>query len=244
MIAQAEHIPVHLGAMPEAVAAVREREPSPGDVFVVNDPFTGGTHLPDITLVSRTDLGFAVSRAHYADVGGAEPASLPAGSTDLYQEGLVVPPVRLDGRGHHHPPRQHAQPRRAARRPARPDRRAPAGGAAAGRALRAPGPRTGRRRDGRALRVLRAAGARGDRRASRWPLRGDRRPRGAGGRACRPRGGHDRRRRVAIDFAGNRPRSTPGTSTARSPSRAPPRTSSSAASPIPTSPPREAPLRP
>jgi N-methylhydantoinase B len=95
MIAQAEHIPVHLGAMPEAVAAVRRRGPDPGDVFVVNDPFTGGTHLPDITLVSRTELGFAVSRAHYADVGGSEPASLPAGSTDIYQEGLVIPPVRL-----------------------------------------------------------------------------------------------------------------------------------------------------
>jgi N-methylhydantoinase B len=95
MIAQAEHIPVHLGAMPEAVAAVRERDPLPGETFVVNDPFTGGTHLPDVTLVSRTETGFAVSRAHYADVGGAEPASLPAWSTDLYQEGLVLPPVRL-----------------------------------------------------------------------------------------------------------------------------------------------------
>src|SRR5918996_190672 len=78
MIAQAEHIPVHLGAMPEAVAAVRERDPRPGETFVVNDPFTGGTHLPDVTLVSHTETGFAVSRAHYADVGGAEPASLPA----------------------------------------------------------------------------------------------------------------------------------------------------------------------
>ena len=95
MIAQAEHIPVHLGAMPEAVAAVRAHDPRPGETFVVNDPFTGGTHLPDVTLVSRTPVGFAVSRAHYADVGGAEPASLPAGSTDLYQEGLVLPPVRL-----------------------------------------------------------------------------------------------------------------------------------------------------
>ncbi len=95
MIAQAEHIPVHLGAMPEAVAAVRAHDPEPGETFVVNDPFTGGTHLPDVTLVSRTPVGFAVSRAHYADVGGAEPASLPAGSTDLYQEGLVLPPVRL-----------------------------------------------------------------------------------------------------------------------------------------------------
>jgi N-methylhydantoinase B len=95
MIAQAEHIPVHLGAMPEAVDAVRRHDPAPGDTFVVNDPFTGGTHLPDLTLVSRTALGYAVSRAHYADVGGAEPSSLPAGSTDLYQEGIVVPPVRL-----------------------------------------------------------------------------------------------------------------------------------------------------
>jgi N-methylhydantoinase B len=95
MIAQAEHIPVHLGAMPEAVEAVRSRDPGPGETFVVNDPFTGGTHLPDVTLVSRTAVGYAVSRAHYADVGGAEPSSLPAGSTDLYQEGIVVPPVRL-----------------------------------------------------------------------------------------------------------------------------------------------------
>jgi N-methylhydantoinase B len=95
MIAQAEHIPVHLGAMPEAVAAVLELEPRPGEIFVVNDPFTGGTHLPDVTLVSRVDAGLAVSRAHYADVGGAEPASLSADSTDIYQEGLVLPPVRL-----------------------------------------------------------------------------------------------------------------------------------------------------
>jgi N-methylhydantoinase B len=64
-------------------------------VFAVNDPFTGGTHLPDITLVSRTEAGFAVSRAHHADVGGMEPASLPANSTAIYQEGLVIPPVLL-----------------------------------------------------------------------------------------------------------------------------------------------------
>ncbi|HEU0304960.1 MAG TPA: hydantoinase B/oxoprolinase family protein [Gaiellaceae bacterium] len=96
MIVQAEHIPVHLGAMPEAVAAVLAREPRHGDVYVVNDPFTGGTHLPDITLVSRVPCGVACSRAHHADVGGMEPASLPAESTDIYQEGLVLPPVRLD----------------------------------------------------------------------------------------------------------------------------------------------------
>jgi N-methylhydantoinase B len=96
MVAQAEHIPVHLGAMPEAVAAVMERGPRMGEVYAVNDPFTGGTHLPDITLVSRTVAGFAVSRAHHADVGGMEPSSLPAGSKELYQEGVIIPPTRLD----------------------------------------------------------------------------------------------------------------------------------------------------
>jgi N-methylhydantoinase B len=96
MIVQAEHIPVHLGAMPEAVAAVQARDPRPGDLYVVNDPYTGGTHLPDITIVSRVPCGFACSRAHHADVGGMEPASLPAESRELVQEGLVIPPVRLD----------------------------------------------------------------------------------------------------------------------------------------------------
>src|SRR5437764_10282898 len=96
MIAQAEHIPVHLGAMPEAVEAVMRHGPAPGEIWVVNDPYTGGTHLPDITLVSRVDCGFAVSRAHHADVGGMEPASLPAESRELYQEGVIVPPVRLE----------------------------------------------------------------------------------------------------------------------------------------------------
>src|SRR5919106_2534 len=96
MIAQAEHIPVHLGAMPEAVEAVRAREPGPDDVYIVNDPYTGGTHLPDITLVSRTELGFAVTRAHHADVGGREPGSMPAESRTLAEEGVVIPPTRLD----------------------------------------------------------------------------------------------------------------------------------------------------
>jgi N-methylhydantoinase B len=96
MVAQAEHIPVHLGAMPDAVAAVMELEPSRTDVFVLNDPFAGGTHLPDITLVSRTDLGFAVTRAHHADVGGVEPGSMPAFSRTLEEEGVIIPPTRLD----------------------------------------------------------------------------------------------------------------------------------------------------
>lgn len=96
MVAQAEHIPVHLGAMPEAVAAVRAHDPAPGEPWIVNDPYTGGTHLPDLTIVTRTALGYAVTRAHHADVGGSEPGSLPAGSTSLADEGVVIPPTRLD----------------------------------------------------------------------------------------------------------------------------------------------------
>ncbi|WP_440771060.1 hydantoinase B/oxoprolinase family protein [Natronorubrum sp. DTA28] len=106
MIAQAEHIPVHLGAMPAAVDAVLEYDPKPGDVFVLNDPFTGGTHLPDVTMVSPIAperegeetaeiVGFAVSRAHHADVGGMTPGSMPAGAQEIYQEGLRLPPTRL-----------------------------------------------------------------------------------------------------------------------------------------------------
>jgi N-methylhydantoinase B len=96
MVTQAEHIPVHLGAMPDAVAAVMAHEPARTDVYMLNDPFAGGTHLPDITLVSRTGLGFAVTRAHHADVGGAEPGSMPAQSRTLAEEGVVIPPTRVD----------------------------------------------------------------------------------------------------------------------------------------------------
>ena len=100
MVAQAEHIPVHLGAMPESVAAVMERDPRAGDVFALNDPYSGGTHLPDITLVSPVApggeiLGFAVTRAHHSDVGGMRPGSMPSDSREIWQEGLVIPPVRL-----------------------------------------------------------------------------------------------------------------------------------------------------
>ena len=98
MIAQAEHIPVHLGAMPDAVAAVMGHDPASGEVWAINDPYEGGTHLPDITLVSRTEVGFAVSRAHHADVGGREPGSMPADSKTLEEEGVVIPPTRLDDR--------------------------------------------------------------------------------------------------------------------------------------------------
>ncbi|TKX59047.1 hydantoinase B/oxoprolinase family protein [Halorubrum sp. SS7] len=100
MVAQAEHIPVHLGAMPDAVDAVLGKDPKPGDVFVVNDPFAGGTHLPDVTLVSTVAprgevVGYAVSRAHHADVGGSAPGSMPPGAREIYEEGLRLPAVRL-----------------------------------------------------------------------------------------------------------------------------------------------------
>ena len=100
MIAQAAHIPVHLGAMPESVAAVRERNPQPGDVFLLNDPYRGGSHLPDLTLVEAIGIdgvvgAYAAVRAHHADVGGMSPGSMPQGATELVQEGLIVPPVRL-----------------------------------------------------------------------------------------------------------------------------------------------------
>jgi N-methylhydantoinase B len=96
MVAQAEHIPVHLGAMPHAVAAVLEHDPAPGETWILNDPYAGGTHLPDVTLVSRTPLGFAANRAHHADVGGSEPGSLAPSSRTLAEEGVVIPPTRLD----------------------------------------------------------------------------------------------------------------------------------------------------
>lgn len=100
MIAQAAHIPVHLGALPEAVRAVRARNPQPGDVFLLNSPWHGGSHLPDLTMVEAIAdagqvAGYAVVRAHHADVGGMSPGSMPQGATELVQEGLVLPPVRL-----------------------------------------------------------------------------------------------------------------------------------------------------
>jgi N-methylhydantoinase B len=101
MVMQAEHIPVHLGSMPEAVAAVIAEEQQPGGAWMLNDPYRGGTHLPDITLVSPIFVddglaGFAASRAHHADVGGPTPGGMPANSTELEQEGLVIPPTPAD----------------------------------------------------------------------------------------------------------------------------------------------------
>jgi N-methylhydantoinase B len=101
MVMQAEHIPVHLGSMPDAVAAVLDEEQRPGRSWILNDPYRGGTHLPDITLISPVFvagemIGFAACRAHHADVGGPTPGSMPADSRSLEEEGEVVPPTIAD----------------------------------------------------------------------------------------------------------------------------------------------------
>jgi N-methylhydantoinase B len=99
LVMQAEHIPVHLGSMPDAVAAVLDERHEPEVEWILNDPYRGGTHLPDITLVSPVFVagelfGFAASRAHHADVGGPTPGSMPAFSRRLDEEGVVIAPTR------------------------------------------------------------------------------------------------------------------------------------------------------
>jgi N-methylhydantoinase B len=100
MVAQAAHIPVHLGAMTASVRAGLDRlELGPGDIAVLNDPYLGGTHLPDVSLmapvyVEGTLVGYVANRGHHADIGGMAPGSLPL-STSLYQEGVIIPPLKL-----------------------------------------------------------------------------------------------------------------------------------------------------
>jgi N-methylhydantoinase B len=101
MVMQAEHIPVHLGAMPAAVAAVLKEDHAPERSWILNDPYQGGTHLPDITVITPLFAGdeliaFAAIRAHPADVGGPTPGSMPADSTTLEDEGVVISPRVLD----------------------------------------------------------------------------------------------------------------------------------------------------
>lgn len=116
MISQAAHIPVHLGSMPLSVAAAISQfgtsdSINPGDAIILNDPFQGGTHLPDITLVTpifeeldgssnpvRRLVGFAASRAHHADVGGMVAGSMPI-AREIFQEGLIIPPIKLFSQG-------------------------------------------------------------------------------------------------------------------------------------------------
>lgn len=106
LIAQAAHIPVHLGSMPLSVRAAMDAAKTrsgfrPGDMYALNDPFRGGTHLPDITLVAPVfaehgdaPVFYVANRAHHADVGGMTAGSMPL-STSLFQEGVIIPPVRL-----------------------------------------------------------------------------------------------------------------------------------------------------
>ena len=106
MVAQAAHQPVHLGAMPASVQAALQTFPRglrPGDIIILNDPYLGGSHLPDITLVApayidgddgKQLIGYVSNRGHHSDVGGMAPGSMPL-STELYQEGMIIPPLKL-----------------------------------------------------------------------------------------------------------------------------------------------------
>lgn len=104
LLVQAEHIPVHLGSMPASVRAAIDAfgdALSPDDQVVLNDPFAGGTHLNDVTLVAPCYVagrlvGWVANRAHHADLGGAAPGSIPADAADIHQEGLRIPPLRFD----------------------------------------------------------------------------------------------------------------------------------------------------
>ena len=107
LVAMGDHMPVHLGSMPLAVRAAINAFPlHPGDVVVLNDPFAGGTHLPDITMVAplyepsngSQPVAFVACRAHHSDVGGMSPGSMPL-STDIFQEGIRIPPLKLYQRG-------------------------------------------------------------------------------------------------------------------------------------------------
>jgi N-methylhydantoinase B len=107
LVAQAEHIPVHVGALPSGVAAVREAfgdDIHPGDIFLLNDPYFGGSHLPDLTAFVPAFFGsrlafWTVNRAHHSDIGGATHGAYNAAATEIWHEGLRVPPLRLVERG-------------------------------------------------------------------------------------------------------------------------------------------------
>jgi N-methylhydantoinase B len=110
LVAQAAHIPVHLGAMPDAVRAVMARGPRPGEAWLLNDPYTGGTHLPDVTVIEAVGasargapreepVAYAVVRAHHADVGGDRPGSMPPGARSLREEGVIIPPTLVARHG-------------------------------------------------------------------------------------------------------------------------------------------------
>ncbi|MBI4854984.1 MAG: hydantoinase B/oxoprolinase family protein [Acidobacteria bacterium] len=102
LIAQGDHMPVHLGSMPMSViAAIKEQKMLKGDVVILNDPFKGGTHLPDLTMIAPVYIGkntkpsfYVANRAHHADIGGSTPGSMGQ-ANEIYQEGLRIPPIKL-----------------------------------------------------------------------------------------------------------------------------------------------------
>ncbi len=104
LIAQAEHIPVHLGAMFSSMNTILAKFPvssmKPGDIIVLNSPYEGGTHLPDVSFsmpifIDEELTFFLTNRAHHSDIGGATPGSMPGISTELFEEGLIIPPIKL-----------------------------------------------------------------------------------------------------------------------------------------------------
>lgn len=107
MIAQAEHIPVHLGSMGWAVREglrLFDGELGPGDMMILNDPYISGTHLPDITLIGPVFyrdalVGYVSNKAHHSDVGGKTPGSMAGDATEIYQEGIIIPPVKFVSHG-------------------------------------------------------------------------------------------------------------------------------------------------
>ena len=103
LIAQAEHVPIHVGALPFAARAVTEffgADIHPGDVFLLNDPYHGGNHLPDVTAFvpvfdGATPVYWSINRAHQSDIGGATHGAYNAAATDIWQEGIRITPLRL-----------------------------------------------------------------------------------------------------------------------------------------------------
>ena len=195
MIVQAEHIPVHLGAMPEAVAAVRARDPAPGELYVLNDPYTGGTHLPDITIVSRVAVRVrGLARAPRGR--GRDGAGQPAGRVpELYQEGVIVPPVRLGDEvltlllaNMRNPDERRGDLRAQVAAHQLAERRL-------GELVERRGERGGHGRDGRALPLFGAGRPGRARRPAGRPVRGRRRSRAADRLARDPRRGDDLGRR-------------------------------------------------
>ena len=107
LVSQAEHIPVHLGSMAWGIQEGLKHfigDLEEGDMILFNDPYIGGTHLPDITLISpiffkKEIIGYAANKAHHSDVGGKAPGSMAGDATDLYQEGIIIPPVKFVAKG-------------------------------------------------------------------------------------------------------------------------------------------------